>query len=419
MGREGLQLFLGALDSAKSIGDILNKSNQKKLFQEYTDPNTSLPRKNEIIGEIAPKEFFKLQQQKESDQSLQELIRIMKEQEEEEQLPTIQNAQASIEQQNQMGQFSSEIPDVNQLRQQLESLEPIQGARPQIGNAPQQQQQQVDHLDAQRAKAKRLQQAALLMSTKNPTVGNQFLQQSKELNADVRTEETNRAKIASAEITAAATNAKTAEKARQQQISQVLPIQQEAIKEIKATELSLKAFDDQLASVEKGEVDPFSGANFSKYLKSKGYDTLAQAFQTKGGALFATAGKEVITGGLKQAFGAKPLGVEFEAFENMLPQAGRNKEVNKLVIKSLKVPLTIDNEIAKFKMQQIKENPNISAIELNSKAFDYGEQVRDIVKADWEQEVRAALESQRTQRAQPSLFGNTQNTNAKLQSIWK
>jgi len=166
-------------------------------------------------------------------------------------------------------------------------------------------------------------------------------------------------------------------------------IQKDSLSTIKSSNSTLKAFDDQLSVVDKTGV--FSKANLSKWLTDHGFETLGRAAQSEGGAIFATAGKEIITGGLKSAFGARPLGVEFAAFESMLAQVGRSPEVNKLAIKSLKLPYEIDNDVARFKMNIIAKNPNITPVELNSAAYLYGEEVRDQKISAWRQEVNDTM----------------------------
>lgn len=398
------------------------KQRQQDLFKEYVDPNTTLSRKQEIVADIAPQEFFKMQQQKENDQFLQGLLRQQFEQEQEgqQQLPEVGRQEAPVGQMNQMGaenpevmQPNSRVPNVNELRQQFGNAQPVQGEAPQMQGMMQPQQQQIDPLNAKRAKAKQLGQTALLASTKNPTVGNQLLQQSKELNADIRSELQNRAKVEAANI-------KTGQKKESERVSQILPIQKDAMTIAKSTDLSLRAFDDQLAAVQANKVGPLSGANLSKYLKERGFsDAISDAFQTPGGALFNTAAKEVVTATLKPAFGARPLGMEFEAVVDMLAKTGRPKEANELVIKSLKIPAKIDNEVSKFTMKMIRDNPNIGAIELQSAAFDYREQVTDILKAQWDQDIKAAMEKGNVNRQPMSLFGTQKNTKNNLAEIWK
>ncbi len=182
--------------------------------------------------------------------------------------------------------------------------------------------------------------------------------------------------------------------------NKIIPIQEKAATTIKRTNGLLKAGSDQLAALDSTGV--WSAANISQVLSAAGYDTAAKAAQSEGGAIFKTAGKEIITGGLKEAFGARPLGIEFQAYEDMQAQIGRKKEVNELAIKSIMAEPTIQNEVAKYQMQLIADNPNISPIELNTKSFKYEEEVTDRVFKEWEEYRDRALESM---KQKSSWFG--------------
>jgi hypothetical protein len=201
---------------------------------------------------------------------------------------------------------------------------------------------------------------------------------------------------------------------------QLLPIQQDAEKTIKSSNIAKKALEDQLSVI--NETGQFSKANLSKFLRDRGYERLAAAAQSEGGAIFATAGKEIITAGLKNAFGARPLGIEFQAFDQMLAEVGRSPEVNKLAINSMLVPIQIENDIAKFKMNLINENPDISALQLNSEAYKYGEAITDQYLNAWKQQVRETMN-----RPKQGFFGSffskqnsSQNASKpSLEDIWK
>lgn len=191
-----------------------------------------------------------------------------------------------------------------------------------------------------------------------------------------------------AEIKAQATRDAASMKTRQHAHDQLLEIQNDAQNTIKSSSGALKALDDQLAFVY--ETGQFSAANLADFLRSRGNDKLADAVQSNAGAMFDTAGKELLASGFKEAFGAKPAIVEFEMYMNMLAHPGRFPDINKLTINSMKVKYQIENDIANYKMRLIAENPDISPVVLNSEAWKYGEQVREEYLNDWRQQVREA-----------------------------
>lgn len=191
-----------------------------------------------------------------------------------------------------------------------------------------------------------------------------------------------------AEIKAQATRDAASMKTMQHAHDQLLEIQNNAQNTIKSSSGALKALDDQLAFVY--ETGQFSAANLADFLRSRGNDKLADAVQSNAGAMFDTAGKELLASGFKEAFGAKPAIVEFEMYMNMLAHPGRFPDINKLTINSMKVKYQIENDIANYKMRLIAENPDISPVVLNSEAWKYGEQVREEYLNDWRQQVREA-----------------------------
>lgn len=212
---------------------------------------------------------------------------------------------------------------------------------------------------------------------------------------------------------------------------QILPIQESAMQTVEKTNTQLNALNSQMQAVQAGSVSPFSKGNLAKLLRATGHDVLASAAESEGSAIFKTAGKEVIAGGLKDAFGGRPAIVEFEAYNAMLPEVGRNKKANELAIFSIQVPLIIKNEMAKFKLDQIKNNPGISPIQLNNETHQYGEQIKDQVYAEWKNILNDALKisqednSQKWwqknfgQKNQTPAQNNTQGGEESLEDIWK
>lgn len=412
----GQSLSQGIASVAQGYIEGQKKKRQQDLFKEYVSKDTPLPRKQEIALEIAPKEFFKMQQQKENDEFLQGLLKQQFEQEQEDQ--TIENSQQPIEQQNQMGVFNantmqipSQIPDVNQLREQLGNMEPIQG-----NQSMGQQQQQVDALESKIAKAQRLQQLGLIASSKNPTLGNQISNQAKEIFADVRGEQKNRAMVESSKIRAEATMAKTAQKQKSEQTNQVLPIQQKAIENYKAAETTSFALDNMLASVKNRDVGIWSEANLSKILEEAGYPTLALAAQTQGTALFKTNAKTIFAGA-REIF-PKMTNYDAKVFEQMMPSVGRDETANEVSIETLKFPQQAKMEEAKFVMNVLSQNPDISAIELNSKTFNHMQDFKDKLYNEWHEKLVRWELSQKPERRSIFSSPNSKNTNAKLQNIW-
>lgn len=189
--------------------------------------------------------------------------------------------------------------------------------------------------------------------------------------------------------------------------TKVLDIQQDSEKTVESSSKALTAFNNQLAVVQKTGV--LSRANFSKMLKDQGFTALGNAVQSGEGALFDASGKEIVGAGLKEAYGSKPLGVEFDAYMNALAQPGRDPKVNELTIQGLKLPYEIKNAIARFKMDLIADNPNISPIVLNSAAYRFGEDYRNQAIDAWEQTVRDTLNPEVRQKS----------TNAVLEDIFK
>ena len=214
--------------------------------------------------------------------------------------------------------------------------------------------------------------------------------------------------------------------AEQFRVNKIIPIQEHAMETIKSTNTVLKATNDQLAAVQADTTGIWSMANLSKLLRDAGHETLADAVQSEGGAAMVTAGKEIFTGGFKRAFGSKPIGIEFNAFEAMLAQVGRKKEVNEMVIKSIQAEYQIANEVAKYQMQLLKDNPNIGPVELNTATFEYEEQVTDRVFKEWEGYRDRAIESM---KQKSSWFGKgvpdkkeapkEENKAQSWQDLWK
>lgn len=213
----------------------------------------------------------------------------------------------------------------------------------------------------------------------------------------------------------------------------VLPIQESAMQTIEKTSNQLNALKSQMLAVRQGSVSPFSKANLANLFRATGHEILAAAAETQGSAIFKTAGKEVIAGGLKDAFGGRPAIVEFEAYNAMLPEVGRNKKANELAIFSLQVPLIIKNETAKYKLDLIKNNPTISPIQLNNEAYQYSEQIKDQVYSEWKNILNDALKISQEESSQnwwKKTFGQSksapENTSTKAQGgkppiedIWK
>ena len=210
--------------------------------------------------------------------------------------------------------------------------------------------------------------------------------------------------------------------------NKILPMQEKAIDTIKNTNVVLKATNDQLAAIQADQTGIWSKANMSRILSDAGHENLARAVESEGGAAFKTAGKEIFTGGFKRAFGSKPLGIEFHAFDQMLAQIGRKKEVNELTVKSIQAEYEIANEVAKYQMQLLQENPDISPIELNNQTFKYEEEVTDRVFDEWTQYRDRALESVKEKSSwfQPKKRNyetakeeSTQSQPQSWQDLWK
>lgn len=312
-------------------------------------------------------------------------------------------------------QFRGEVPQGNESQNQTVSPTQQAGGVPSIGNLMQQipggtqdtnqnqPQKNRSPIEMLRGEAKIYADAAQQASQMGDKDGaSKYMHISDKLNEEANATLQAQSRTDSAIV-------KTNQRKEEKRVEQILPIQKEAATLSKATDTSLRSLDDQLEIVKSGKVNPVSKANFSKFLQERGFDkAIVNAFQTPGGALFNTAGKEIITATLKPAFGARPLGVEFQAVVDMLAQTGRSKEANELTIEALKIPPKIDNAVAKFTMRKIKENPNISPIEVNSLAHDYREEITDTIKSDWDMKMKSMLETEKVSRQPSVLSGSRQ-----------
>ena len=299
----------------------------------------------------------------------------------------------------------SATPSLTELNQELGQRYPNSLMSPinsiinsQMGQTPQQnfahpatptqpEAQQRNPIEIKRTEADILDQTANELDAIDPKAAAGKRHDANQIRKDVNTDIMAASKVESANIKAGEDREKRREK-------YVIPIQKYSNEMIKSTENTLHSLDDQLKVVKADKVGTFSGANISKYLKEKGWSSaIYEKFQTPEGALFATAGKEIITATLKPAFGARPLGMEFEAVVDMLAKTGRSKEANEIVIEALKIPAKIDNQVAKKTMEFIKNNPNVSAIELQSAQYEFREQVTDSLKEDWDQKMSSMLKT--------------------------
>ena len=394
MGREGLMLFLQGLESAGKMGESLSKDAEKR-------------KKMELISGIL-KEGEGTPQVPETPVGMKPFGG-----------PA---TQSPFESQDFMGGMRQETPDVNQLRQMLAARDMVPTGL-QLGNLggqPLQQddqmqgmQQPEDPINAMRAQADSLQKKALKVSLAGdvPT-SNKLQNEANQLRQDIRAEQENRAKRYSADV-----------KAKQDTVKLIMPIQAKALETQKSTNTVLNAFNNQLQLNATGKLGPASRANFSKFLKDKGFsDSIVNIFQSPEGALFNTQNKEIVSASLKTAFGAKPIGTEFEAFMDMLAKEGRVKEANELGIKSLMLPQQIDSEVATKTLQAIRENPEISPVQLQTLQYEFREEATNNLEADWEKEKERILQTSDPKNAatffrkENSLQGNTPQGFTRMQN---
>ena len=177
----------------------------------------------------------------------------------------------------------------------------------------------------------------------------------------------------------------------------ILPLQKEAQGKIKTIGNQLRSIENNIKIAERGDVDFFSKANLSNMFKTAGYPHLAELAQSIGGKVFKTNNKEIFTGA-KNIFGANVTNREAQIFDEMMMETGINKDANVLAGKTMMVPLLYEQEEAKYTLQTIKDNPEITGIDLNTKVFEHMEEFDKILAEDWRNNLNKALGSSKAER---------------------
>ena len=373
-----------------SLSQLFGKLQQDELIKEASDPNTSLQRKNEIYLKLDPKSAIKSFQQQQQQNFIQKILG-------ESEQPTERNPQMNM---NIEKGFHKGVPNVSQLREQLgnQDFSPVPNEMNVNENIPDVgMQEQVDSLDAQRQEVKKLQKQAFATSFANPSAAAKLQSQANEKSANIRAEEKNRAIVKSAALRAEATNNKTAQRAKQQQLHEVLPIQQKAMESYKSSQDQMFALRNQLESVKNGDVSVWSSGNLSRMFEEAGYPTLALAAETEGVALFKTNAKTIFSGA-KEIFPGRVTNFDAGIFKEMMAQVGRNELANEVSIQTLMLPQEIKSEESKYTMQLLSENPNISALQLNSDVFNHMNEFRDKKYEEWHEKLDQWEISQKPQK---------------------
>lgn len=350
-----------------ALGQIYHQREQEQerrdFAKELSDPNTSLQRRKELSYLIDPKSAIQATNQNMVSDLMNE-ISLRRAAVRNPSLLAKNPTQPASPPEIPVGP-SSQTPSGGFINNMMQDL-----GQTNVGGEQQYQPSENDLLSQERDL---LLAGASKLGPFDKTAASQMMQEANQINQRIIGNEKN------------ATNERiAATKKAQANDDKIFNIQTSTLDSIKSTDKVLSSLSDQLKVNESGKVGPTSRAALSKFLKKRGWsDMVVDAIQSPEGALFNTANKEIIASSLKQAFGAKPLGVEFEALYDMLAKEGRIKEANEIVIRSLMLPAQIENDLSKDTMAYIKNNPGISPIDLNTFRYEKRQELTDQYEKEW------------------------------------